>query len=154
MKNPKLLLAISICTLTWSPSAIAQEKGPWSAANKTARSITGDVVLSNDKIAINFVSFPMAQIRPLDPAETSALFNPDEAPAAGASHLYRLSIPATQKFLRKNTLCGSDDTQWLVTYVSGRTLELAFFSGDKMPVFTLDAVSNSTSLCGIYSYSR
>ena len=154
MTSPKLLLAISICTLTCFPSAIAQERGPWSAANKTARSVTGDVVLSNDKIAINFASFPMAQIRPLAPAEVSALFNPDSAPADGASHLYRLSIPASQKFLRKNTLCGSDDTQWLVTYVSGRSLELAFFSGDKMPVFTLDAVSNSTSLCGIYSYSR
>jgi len=51
-------------------------------------------------------------------------------------------------------LCGSEDTQWMATYVLGKTLEIAFFSGPKMPVFTMDAMENSTDLCGKFSYAR
>jgi hypothetical protein len=42
----------------------------------------------------------------------------------------------------------------MATYVEGRSLKLAFFSGQKAPVFTLDAISNSTDLCGTYNYVR
>jgi len=51
-------------------------------------------------------------------------------------------------------LCGTEDAQWMVTFVEGRSLQLAFFSGAKAPVFTLDAISNSTNLCGTYTYAR
>lgn len=131
----------------------AQEKGGWRAASSTAQSITGDVALSEDKISINYSSFVIAQIRSLAPSDLSAVFNADSG-GAGSGSLYRLSVPAQKKFLHKNTLCGDEDTQWMATYVAGRTLHLAFFSGQKMPVFTPDAIANSTDLCGTFSYVR
>jgi hypothetical protein len=144
-----ILGSLLLCSLT----LVAQEKGMWRAASSTARSITGDVALSDEKISINFSTFPMAQIRSLDKAETSAAFNAVST-ADGTGSLYRLSIPGAKKFLHKNTLCGTEDAQWMATYVSGKTLQLAFFSGEKSPVFTLDAMANSTDLCGTFSYAK
>ena len=65
-----------------------------------------------------------------------------------------MHIPADKKFLHKNTLCGAEEVQYVVTAVQGKTLEMAMFSGAKMPVLTVEAVINSTDLCGTYSYTR
>jgi hypothetical protein len=138
---------LSCLTLT------AQESGTWRAASKTAQSITGDVALSDEKITINFVTFPMVKVRALEKPELTALFDVDNT-AAGAASLYRMDIPASRKFLHRNSLCGAESTEWMVTYVAGRSLQLVFFSGQKPPVFTLDAISSSTDVCGTYSYSR
>jgi hypothetical protein len=134
-------------------TAQAQEKGYWRAASNTARSITGDVTLADEKIVINFGAFPMAKARALEKAEIGALFDADSNTPGDAS-LYRLSIPASKKFLNKNSLCGGEDTQWMVTYVSGRSLRLAFFSGPKAPILTFEAISNSTDLCGTFAYAK
>jgi hypothetical protein len=130
--------------------AAAQEKGNWRTASSTAQSITGDVAFSSEKIVINFTSFPIARIRSLGPDQIRAVFDAD----SGTGGLYRLSIPADKKFLHHNTLCGAEETQWMVTFVAGRSLQLAFFSGATPPVFTPDAIANSPSLCGTYSYQR
>jgi hypothetical protein len=140
---------VLVCCMT----AVAQDKGYWRAASSTARSITGDVALSDEKISINFLSFTVARIRALEQGEASALFDADST-AGGNGSLYRLNVPGAKKFLHRNSLCGSDDTQWMVTYVAGRSLQLAFFSGQKPPVFTPDAIANSTDLCGKFSYVR
>jgi hypothetical protein len=134
-------------------SATAQELGPWRAVNAPAQSITGDVAFSETKLAINFSSFPIARIRALEPGEVSAVFDVDSS-AGGRGNLYRLSIPAAKKFLHHNTICGSEDTQWVAAFVAGRYLHLAFFSGQKMPVFTPEAIANSTDLCGTFAYGR
>jgi hypothetical protein len=131
----------------------AQEKGNWRAASANARSITGDVVLSDEKISINFSPFTMVRVRSLEKPEISAVFDTDSN-AEGSGSLYRLNVPAEKKFLNRNTLCGAEDTQWMVTYVSGRSLQLAFFSDQKAPLFTPEAIANSTSLCGTFSYVR
>jgi len=144
-----LLLGLALV----SGASAAQDRGEWQAASRTAESITGGVAFGDEKITIDFASFPIAQIRPLTTTEAAALFNA-EAGAAGQGNLYRLSIPGTKKFLNKNTLCGSEATDWMVTYVSGRTLELAFFSGQKMPVLSAEALANTTSLCGTFTYVR
>jgi hypothetical protein len=141
-----LLLVVSL-----AGAAGAQEKGTWRAASKTAESITGDVTFGDDRVTINFASFPLAEIRSLTPAEAAAVFNADGG-TPGLGHLYRVIIPAAKKFLHKNTLCGSEETEWMVTYVSNRTLQVGLFSGQKMPVMTPEALSNSTSLCGTFSY--
>jgi len=133
--------------------AAAQEKGNWHAANSTAQSITGDVALADERISISFSGFPVARIRSLQPAEVSAVFEAENA-VGGSGSLYKLSIPASKKFMHKNSLCGAEDTQWMVTYVAGRSLHLAFFSGQKAPDLTPDAMVNSTDLCGIFSYTR
>jgi hypothetical protein len=134
-------------------TAAAQDQGYWRAASSTAKSITGDVAIADEKIAINFLNFTIARIRGLQLAEASALFDPDGT-ATGSGSLYRLNVPGEKKFLHKNSLCGSDNTEWMVTYVSGRSLQLAFFSGQKPPVFTSDSLENSTDLCGKFSYLR
>lgn len=150
MRNalPKAIAAtFLLCCLTLA----AQEKGMWRAASKTAQSITGDIALSDDKITINFSSFTMVRVRALDKAELSALFDVDSS-AGGSGSLYRMDIPAARKFLRKNSLCGAENTEWMASYVVGRSLKLVFFSGQTPPVFTLDAISNSSDMCGSYTY--
>ena len=153
MKRKKVLGAVVVSVLAWCMAAIAQEKGTWRALSSTAQAITGDVALSEDKVAINFSSFTIAQIRALQPGEATAAFEAD-ASTAGSGSLYRLSIPGAKKFLHRNTLCGNEDVQWMVTYVAEHTLHLAFFSGNKMPVLTPEAIANSTDLCGTFSYMR
>src|SRR5580700_10782187 len=153
MKRKMLIGVMVWLGLVCCMTAAAQDKGYWRASSSTAKSITGDVALSDEKISINLVSFTIARIRGLEQAEASALFDPDGT-ATGSGSLYRLNVPGEKKFLHKNSLCGSDDTQWMVTFVSGRSLQLAFFSGAKPPVFTADALANSTDLCGKFSYVR
>jgi hypothetical protein len=102
---------------------------------------------------LNFTSFVIAQIRDLQPAEVSSVFDV-EAGTAGGGNLYRLDIPGTTRFQHKNTLCGSEDTQWMATYVAGKNVRVAFFSGTKMPVFTPEAIVGSTDLCGTFSYTK
>jgi hypothetical protein len=153
MKQKRLICAVMGWILACSFTSMAQEKGVWRAASTTAQSITGDVAFSSDKISINFASFTIAQIRALEASEVHAVFDSEDA-TGGSGNLYRLEIPGTKKFVHHNTLCGSEDTEWVATYVSGRNLLLAFFSGEKMPVFTPDAIANSTHLCGTYLYVR
>jgi hypothetical protein len=153
MTRERLFCAIFGSVLACCVSATAQEMGNWRAASATAMSITGDVAVSDEKLWINFSSFTIARIRDLEPGEVSAAFDVDSN-AGGRGHLYRLSIPGSKRFLHRNTLCGSEDTQWMAAYVEGRSLHLAFFSGQKMPVFTPDAFANSTDLCGTLTYAR
>ncbi len=143
-------LAVVVCVLG---VATAQEKGTWQPLSTTARGITGAVSFSGEKIAINFSGYTLAQIRELQPAEIAAAFGV-EGKSGGSGNLYRTSIPGNKRFLNKNTLCGSDETQWVATYVAGKELQLAFFSGTKMPVFSADAIGSSTNLCGTFGYVR
>jgi hypothetical protein len=144
--------ALAGLALLVSLPALAQDAGNWKAVSNTARSITGDIVVTEDKLFINFASFTIAQIRSLQATEINATFNADTDTPGG--NLYRLNIPAAKKFLHKNTLCSAEDTQWMATYVSGKTLQIAFFSGNNMPVFTPDALATTTSLCGTFTYGR
>jgi hypothetical protein len=147
------LRTLAVLILAVTAPALAQEKGYWRAASGTAKSVTGDVAFSGTKVTIDFASFTIADIRPLKPAEIAAAFDAD-ASASLTGTLFRVSIPAGQKFLHKTTLCGAEETQWIATYVTGRSLQLAFFSGSAMPVFTMEAISGSSDLCGLYSYTR
>ena len=128
------------------------QNGDWRAASSNASSITGDLTITGAKVYINFTAFTIAQIRSLQPNEVSAIFAAEGI--AGSGNLYRLNIPANHRFLHHNSICGSDDTQWMVTSVGGRTLHVAFFSGSDTPVFTPEAMNNSTNLCGTFTYAR
>ena len=153
MKALQFLGMMVGCALACGTPAMAQEAGPWRAASKTASSITGDVALSDTRMAINFATFPVARIRDLEPGEVSAIFDSDSN-AGGRGHLYRLNIVADKKFLHHNTLCGTEDTQWMAVFVEGKMLHMALFSGAKMPVFTPEAIANTTDLCGTFLYTR
>jgi len=134
-------------------AAAAQDQGAWRAASTNAISITSDIAIGKDKLSIDYLTYPLAPIRPLKPVEVSAVFDAD-VNAGISGMLYRLKVPASTRFLHKNRLCGDEDTQWMATYVAGHTLEVAFFSGDDMPVFTFEAISKSTAQCGTFAYAR
>ena len=144
---------VAVLALTTSLASFAQDKGYWRAASNTANSITGDIDIKPTQISINFLGFPIVQARTLTPAEVSAAFDADiNAGATGV--LYHLTIPATQRFLHKNTLCGTEQVEWMATYVSGHNLQIAFFSNPDAPVLTFDALSKSTDVCGTFTYAR
>ncbi|MGP8250663.1 MAG: hypothetical protein ACLQHF_01420 [Terracidiphilus sp.] len=147
------LLPVATFLLICSLPALAQDKGLWTAASSSAKAITGEISIADARLTMNYFNFPIGQIRVLQPAEASALFDAD-VNAPGGGSLYRLAVAADRRFLHKNTLCGSDDVQWMVTWVQGRTLSVAFFSGPNPPVFTMDALANSTDRCGTFLYSR
>ena len=148
----RVFLPVALAFLVMGSLSMAQEKGYWRAASSNAGSITGDIAISDTKISINFLGFTIAQIRNLTPAETSAVFASEPTGAGG--NLFRLNIPARQRFLHKNSLCGSDDAQWMVTSVADRTLHVAFLSGSNTPELSPEAMANSTDLCGTFTYVR
>ena len=153
MKFGTLLAAAAFLTLACTLSSAAQDRGYWRAASNSANSITGDISISEPKVTINFATFPVVKVRDLAPAEVSAVFDADIS-AGGAGALYRLNVPASKRFLHHNSLCGEENTQWMASFASGHTLQVAFFSGENAPVFSFDAISRSTELCGTYTYSR
>jgi hypothetical protein len=153
MKRRMLFGMVASLLVAGSAYASAQDKGAWHAASSNATSITSDVTVGKDSVTIDFMTFPLAPIRTLKPVEVSAVFDADVS-AGISGMLYRMKVPAGQRFLHKNSLCGDADTQWMATYVTGHKLNVAFFSGDDMPVFTFDAISKTTDLCGTFGYDR
>ncbi len=148
--TPRTVAAASV--LLSCLTLFAQENGYWRATSPNARAITGDIVLSDSKLTINFTGFTMARVRTLEKSELSGAFDADPS-VVGAGSLYRLTVPAAKVFLHKNTLCGGEETEWMATYESGRSLKVAFFSGQKPPVLTLDAMTNSSDVCGVFAYA-
>lgn len=153
MKQTRLLLVFFGLLLSAGLWAQAQEAGYWRASSSTAQSITGDIIIGNEKLTINFAGFVISRIRDLNAAEVSSVFDADSSSGVKGG-LYRMNIPGARKFLHKNSLCGTDNVQWMATYVEGRSLHVAFFSSPSTPVFTRDAISNSTDLCGTFTYAR
>jgi hypothetical protein len=151
MRTP---LKTALATLLLAATLYAQqETGLWRATSSTAKAITGDIALSTEKLTINFLAFNMVRVRALEKTETPAAFDTETNPN-GAGSLFRLNVPAATKFLHKNTLCGTEDTQWMATYATPHSLQVAFFSGQKPPVFTQEAITNASDLCGTYSYVK
>ncbi|MGH9598814.1 MAG: hypothetical protein ACRD27_03045 [Terracidiphilus sp.] len=147
-------MVLSLAVACAAQGQSSQARGYWRAASNTAEAITGDIALSGTKLTIDFSGFPLVVARTLKPAEVAAVFDAD-VNAGPTGTLYRVSVPAGKRFLHHNTLCGGEeDTDWMATFVSGRTLQVAFFSGETPPVFTMDAIEHSSALCGTYVYSR
>lgn len=144
------LLALA---LAFSAVVFGQDRGTWRAVSTNARSITGDLVISGAKLTINMTGFTLANIRSLTPADAAAVFGTDPG-APGNGTLYRLSVPPDRRFLHHNTLCGDEETQWMATWVEGRNLQVAFFSGSNMPTLTADALANASDVCGLFTYTR
>ena len=149
----RALVLAAVATFALASPLAAQDMGYWRAISNTAKSTTGDITLSPARVTINFNSFTIAQIRPLKPEEWRILFDIDPS-MPGSGNIYRVDIPSTKHFLHKNTLCGSEDTQYIVTFVNGNNLQLAFFSGARIPTLTPDAMNDNTNLCGTYSYAH
>jgi len=146
-------LAVLVVAVGCTLSCSAQDQGYWRAASTNANSITSDLAIAKNRLTINFSSFPLAPVRVLKTEEVAAAFDAD-VNSGGNGELYRVKVPADKRFLHHNTLCGSEAAQWMATYVSGRNLQVAFFSGDTPPVLSMEALSNSMSLCGVFTYAR
>jgi len=147
------ILGVGLLAMCCVPGAAQEDRGYWRAASSAAVSITGDVAISPTKLMINFAYFPIVEARRLKPAEVSSVFDAD-VNAGIQGTLYRVNILAAKRFLHRNTLCGHEDTKWMATYVSGRSLQVAFFSGDQEPVFKFGAMQGSQALCGVFRYGR
>lgn len=119
-------MLLGLVALFAGTQARAQDQGYWRAASSNANAITGDVTISVSRVTIDYFTFTMAPIRKLKPFEVSSVFDAD-VNAGIEGMLYRLKVPPNQRFLHKNTLCGDEETQWMATYVTGRTLSVAFF---------------------------
>ena len=148
----RILTTLGLLTLC-SFALAAQDRGYWRAASSNAASITGDVALSNSRVTINFTTFPFVEVRRLKSAEVSSVFDAD-VNAGIEGTLYRLNVSASKRFLHRNNLCGEQDTHWMATYVAGKSMQVAFFSGDSEPVFKFGVIQNSPALCGVYTYVR
>lgn len=146
-------MSVVVVVLCAARSGAQEDHGYWRMASTNAKAVTGDINIGELKVTIDFMTFPIAQIRRLKPVEVSAVFDAD-VNAGIQGTLYRLNIAPAQRFLHKNTLCGGEATQWMATYATGKTLNVAFFSGDDVPVFTFDAMQNTSTACGTYVYSR
>ena len=150
----KKLIAVSVMILGSALLLNAQqEQGYWRAASTNARAITGDIDIGENSITINFTPFTIAPIRTLKTVEVAALFDVD-VNSGVQGHLYRLSIPSERRFLHKNTLCGTESTQWMATYISGRNLQITLFSGLDEPVFSFDALGKTSTRCATFTYAR
>jgi hypothetical protein len=134
--------------------AVAQDGGYWRASSENAKSTTGDLGIGSLKLTIDFQYFTIAQIHGVDAAQARAVFDVDAAEGAVVGNVYHLSIEPGKKFLHKNTLCGGEETQYMVTAVVGKELHVAFFSGAAMPELKAEAIMSSTNLCGTYTYVR
>jgi len=153
MRIPVRIAAALLALACSLPGAAQQINGYWRAASNNAAEITGDISLSKNKLTMYFVRFPFVQARTLKPAEISSVFDV-ALNAGGQGALYSLHVPAEQRFFGRNTLCGTEETQWMAAYSSGNTLWVAFFSGERPPVFTIDAIANSVDVCGRFVYVR
>ena len=134
-------------------SAAAQDLGYWRAASTNAWAITGDITFTETSVVFNFTPFTIAPIRKMKTTEVAAVFDAD-VNSGVQGNLYRLSVPSERRFLHKNTLCGSESAQWMATFVSGRNLQVALFSGLDEPVFTFDALANTSTRCATFTYAR
>ena len=146
------MLALA-CSLPCVAQDRTQDQGQWRADSAMAKAITSDIAISDKKVSIDFVGFTIVPARKLGPTEVAAAFDAD-VNAGRTGSLYRISVAAGTRFEHHNTLCGTEDTQWMATYVEGRTLQVAFFSGSSPPVLTVDALANTMDRCGTFMYSR
>jgi len=151
--NLKKYLAVFTLLSVYAISITAQELGYWRAASTNARAITGDVTFTETSVVFNFSSFTIAPIRKMKTTEVAAVFDAD-VNSGVQGNLYRRSLPSERRFMHKNTLCGTESVQWMATFVSGRNLQVALFSGLDEPVFTFDALANTSTRCATFTYAR
>ena len=153
MKQRIMVATVAGVVLVCSLSCVAQDKGEWHPASTTTYNMTGDIMIASTNMTINVSKYPLTPIRKLTPAEVGAVFDADTNAGIGGN-LYSVRVPPGVYMTGGSPLCGSEVIRWMATYVSGRKLRVAFFSGEDAPVFTFDAISNSTALCGTYAYTR
>ena len=127
-------------------------KETWTAASRTAESITGDVVLTARKIGMQHREFPLTLVHTVDKQHLDDAGKIVDQGMPLSASLYKTMIPRRSKLVHGNSMCGDADATWLLVLRYGEQLSLAFFSGQKEPSLEYEAVENSRSLCGTFHY--
>lgn len=145
-----MVLVGAICG---AAQAKAPDVGHWNGANDRTVNMTGELAITPTELTIYESKFPLVLVRKLTPVEVGSVFDADTNARIGGT-LYSLHAPPNVYYTGGSPLCGKEFIRWMATYVSGRTLYVAFFSGNDTPVFTFDAIADSTAMCGTYVYKR
>ena len=130
------------------------------AVSTTAMGITGDVGFSDTKLKIRHRIYPLTLVHSLSNSElldAAKLFSFVGTPTERDGFLFRTSIPRNAPMEGRNTACGSKDVTWLLVEIIGKnrdSLNIAFFSGSKVPDISPASIDTSTDLCGTYSYEK
>jgi hypothetical protein len=127
-------------------------RGGWYAASTNAISITGDIAISKGKFrstsSVSAGADSHVEAGGGERGVRRRCERGDQRDALPAEDPGGAALSAKEHFVRGRGYAVDGDLRY------GHTLEVAFFSGDDMPVFTFDAISKSTALCGTFAYSR
>jgi hypothetical protein len=127
----------------------------WSAMSTTAMSITGDIAISANDLTMAGADYPLTHVAAAPTQQRAGIGQVVAITQPTGADLYRVKIPGALKLQNGNTLCGGKDVTWLVVVSgSGPTLALAFLAGSAQPSLDGSALSNSTALCGTFTYGR
>jgi len=126
-------------------------------------SITGDIKSTPTTLTIAGHKLELRLVRQLnhdDTANAAALLDTKITPNL-IGVLYQTHLSAGTKLQGNNTLCGKNDTTWIVILLSQSNaprstadLYLANFSGSGEPDLRPSAIATSTHLCGTYWYEK
>ena len=130
-------------------------KQRWIASSKTALSITGDVVLTSDKLILAHKTFPLTSVREIGKEQLASVARiVDLSQPASSAQLFKTLIPRHSLLINSNTMCGPDnDATWMLAVYDHGSLSLAFFSDVAEPKLDYKVVEASQSLCGTYTYT-
>jgi hypothetical protein len=141
---------------TPAPSVIGRKDfdGTWLAVSRTAASITGNIVLTSDKITISHKSFSLMLVRDVDTQHLEDVGKIlDRLRPPSSARLYGTLISGRSSFLNGNTICGQKaDARWILAVSEKDELSLAFFSGSREPNLDYKVVNVGDYLCGTFAY--
>jgi len=139
-----------------SASVVAQKssKQVWIAASQTARSITGDITLTSDKLILAHTTFPLTFVRDVKKEKLEDAGKiVDLSGSPSSARLFKTLVSRHSILLNSNTICGPDaDATWMLAVYNRGTLSLTFFSGAKEPNLDYKAAEASPYICGTYMY--
>lgn len=142
--------AIFLSLAAAGPAAAQGQK--WEATSKTAMSITGDIVLSADRLTMAGKAFPIQLVREYgDARQMDGLSKVIAHTPPRRVRVYKTRIEPSVQLENGNNLCG-DAATWLfvVDQPPGgfAKLTLAVFSGVDEPT----PLTSERMLCGTYNY--
>lgn len=141
MKVPLTVFAALISTSALAESGVER----WTAVSKTAMAITGDIVLSPQRLTMAGKTLPLAVAADIPAFRTSG--------GTSAARVLRVTKPADPVLRNRNRICGDAPVRWIVVWrehaFGGTNLDIAAFSSVQRPSGEDDA-----GLCGTFMYSK
>lgn len=150
----------AICQSNPGANSSSRKSESWTAVSRTAISITGDVRLKGETIALARQNFPLTAIREIDRsllgdvARIVAMPPPASTQPISAK-LFKTMISRNVRLLHGNTICGPGaDAKWVLAVFANENLSLAFFSSRDEPKLDYAAIETGHDLCGTYTYVK